>query len=92
MKHLLILGGLFMAASLIAPVAMTADDNHSGEKRYRDTSGRDYHYWNDNEDRQYRAYLVEQHRVYVPFVKVRVRERQDYFKYRHEHGFRVEVR
>ena len=91
MKHFLILGGLFMAASLIAPVAMTADD-HRGERRYRDTAGRDYHYWNDNEDRQYRAYLVEQHRAYVPFVKVKVRERQDYFKYRHEHGFKVEVR
>ena len=91
MKHFLVLGGLFMAASLIAPVAIVADDHH-GEKRYRDTDGRDYHYWNDNEDRQYRAYLVEQHRVYVPFVKVKVRERQDYFKYRHEHGFKVEVR
>ena len=92
MKHFLILGGLLMAASLIVPMAMVADDNHHGEKRYRDSNGRDYHYWNDNEDREYRAYLVEQHRVYVPFVKVKVRQRQDYFKYRHEHGFKVEVR
>ena len=93
MKHFLILGGLMMAASFIAPVAMMADgDDHRGERRYRDTDGRDYHYWNDNEDREYRAYLVERHRVYVPFVKVKVRERQDYFKYRHEHGFKVEVR
>ena len=93
MKHFLILGGLMLAASFIAPVAVMADgDDHRGERRYRDTDGRDYHYWNDNEDREYRAYLVEQHRVYVPFVKVKVRERQDYFKYRHEHGFKVEVR
>jgi hypothetical protein len=91
MKHFLILGGLFMAASLIAPVAIMADDHHR-ETRYYDRDGRDYHYWNDNEDHQYRTYLVEQHRVYVPFVKVKVRQRQDYFKYRHEHGFKVEVR
>ena len=93
MKHFLILGGLMLAASLIAPVAIMADgDDHHGERRYRDTDGRDYHYWNDNEDREYRAYLVERHREYVPFVKVKVRERQEYFKYRHEHGFKVEIR
>jgi len=87
-KHFLVLGGLLMTASLIAPVAMLADDHH-GEKRYYD---RDYHYWNGDEDRQYRAYLVEQHRQYVPFVKVNVRRRQEYFKYRHEHGFKIEIR
>ena len=91
MKHLLILAGMCMAASLVAPVVVTAEEHH-GEKRYYDRSGRDYHYWNDGEDRQYRAYVVEQHRQYVPFVRVRPRERQEYFRYRHEHGFKVEVR
>jgi hypothetical protein len=93
MKHFLLLGGLLMAASLIAPVAVKADgDDHRGERRYYDRNGRDYHTWNGDEDRQYRTYLVEQHRVYVPFVKVKVRQRQEYFKYRHEHGFKVEIR
>jgi hypothetical protein len=91
MKHFLILAGLCMAASLIAPVVVTAEEHH-GEKRYYDKNGRDYHYWNGDEDRQYRAYVVEQHRQYVPFVRVKVRERQEYFRYRHEHGFKVEVR
>ena len=91
MKHLLILGGFLMAASFIAPVAVMADEHH-GEKRYYDRDHRDYHYWNDGEDRQYRAYLVEQHRVYVPFVRVKERHRQEYFRYRHEHGFNIEIR
>ena len=91
MKHFLIFGGLLMAAALAAPVAVMADDHHR-ERRYYDREHRDYHYWNDDEDRQYRAYLVEQHRVYVPFVSVNVRHRREYFKYRHEHGFKVEVR
>ena len=91
MKHLLMLGTLLMAASVITPVAVMAD-NHRGEKRYYDRDSRDYHYWNGDEDRQYRAYLVEQHRVYVPFGKVHANHRQEYFKYRHEHGFKVEVR
>jgi len=92
MKHLLILGGLIMAASMIAPVAVMAAGDHRGEVRYYDRDGRDYHNWNGEEDRHYRAYLVEQHRTYVPFVKVNVRRRQEYFRYRHEHGFKIEVR
>ena len=91
MKHLIILGGLLMAAFLIAPVAVIAEDHH-GERRYYDRDVRDYHYWNGNEDRQYRAYLVEQHRVYVPFVRVNDRRRHEYYRYRHEHGFKVEIR
>jgi hypothetical protein len=91
MKHFLILGGLLMASSMIAPVALMADDHH-GEKRYYDRDHRDYHYWNGDEDRQYRAYLVEQHREYVPFATVNVRHRREYFRYRHEHGFKVEIR
>jgi hypothetical protein len=91
LKHFLVLGGLLMSAALIAPAALMANDHH-GEKRYYDRDGHDYHYWNDGEDRQYRAYLVEQHRVYVPFVRISVRHRQEYFRYRHEHGFKVEVR
>jgi len=90
-KHFMILGGLLTAASMIAPVGVMANDHH-GERRYYDRDGHDYHYWNGDEDRQYRAYLVEQHRVYVPFVRVNVRHRQEYFKYRHEHGLKIEIR
>jgi hypothetical protein len=89
MKHFLILSVLLMGASVVAPVAALADDRH-GERRYYDKAHRDYHYWNEGEDRQYRAYLVEQHRAYVPFVKYR--HRQEYFKYHHEHGFTVGIR
>jgi hypothetical protein len=93
MKHLLILGGLLMATSLIAPAPVKADgDDHRGERRYYDRDGRDYHSWNGDEDRRYRAYLVEQHRVYVPFRRVKVRQQREYFRYRHEHGFKIEIR
>src|ERR1700676_727765 len=56
MKHFFIFGGLLMAAILIRPVTAMADDHH-GEKRYYDRKGRDYHHWNDDEDRRYHAYL-----------------------------------
>jgi hypothetical protein len=93
MKQFLFLNGLLVAASLLAPVAVKADgDDHRGQKRYYDQDSKDYHYWNTDEDRQYRAYLVEQHRVYIPFQKVKVTQQREYFNYRHEHGFKVEVR
>ena len=92
MKHFLILGGLLVAASFIAPVAVMADGRHQREIRYYDRDGRDYHTWNDNEDREYRQYLVERHRGYVVFTKTRTPQRREYFRYRHEHGFKVEVR
>ena len=91
MRYLSVLGGLMLAAFVITPRAVAAED-HRGEARYYDRDGRDYHNWAGDEDRQYRSYLVERHRAYVPFVKVRVRERQEYFRYRHEHGFKIEVR
>ena len=92
MKHFLILGGLLVAASFIAPVAVMADGRHQREIRYYDRDGRDYHTWNDQEDREYRQYLVERHRNYVVFTKARPPQRREYFRYRQEHGFKVEIR
>ncbi len=92
MKHLLILCGLLLAASFIAPVAVMADGDRHRERRYYDQDGRDYHTWNDREDREYRQYLVERHRQYVVFTKTRASQRREYFRYRHEHGFKVEIR
>ncbi len=91
MRYFSMLGGLMLAALVIVPAAMVAED-HRGEASYYDRDGRDYHNWNSDEDRHYRAYLLERHRTYVPFVKVNVRERQEYFRYRHEQGLKVEVR
>jgi hypothetical protein len=91
MKHLLILGGLLITGALIAPAPAMAYGHH-GERRYYDRDHHDYHYWSPDEDRQYRVYLVERHRRYVPFVHVSIGRRQEYFRYRHEHGFKVEVR
>ena len=78
----------FLSCQLWLPVTGFAIETH----RYYDREHHDYHYWTGDEDRQYRAYLVERHQAYVPFVSVGVRHRQEYFKYRHENGFKVEVR
>jgi hypothetical protein len=92
MQRFLTAVGLLLSAAVIAPVAARADDSNRHERRYYDRDGRDYHTWNEREDREYRQYLVERHRQYVVFAKVRTPQRREYFRWRHEHGFKVEIR
>ncbi|MGD1092643.1 MAG: hypothetical protein ABSB35_11730 [Bryobacteraceae bacterium] len=93
MHRVLILTALFAGAALIAPGTIMAEGH---DKRYYDRDGHDYHVWNDHEDRAYRIYLGEQHREYRDFGRVKVVQRREYFRWRHEHPdnmlFRVEVR
>ena len=94
MHRFLILSVLFAGATVVGPATMKGDDHH--EKRYYDRDGHDYHTWNAQEDRAYRAYLVEQHRDYREFGKVKSAQQREYFKWRHEHPdnvlFKVEIK
>jgi len=96
MRRFLILSAFVLSATLIGPAAARAGDGDHHDKRYYDRDGRDYHTWNNNEDRAYRAYLQEQHQEYREFRGVRRPQQQQYFKWRHEHPddtlFKVEVR
>ena len=84
---------IFLGAALTAPLALTAgaaqevsvrvgDGDHV---RYYDRDHRDYHEWNDREDRSYRAYLGERHRDYREFHHNNRRTQQKYWRWRHEH-------
>lgn len=93
MKRVLILGGLLLGSAFLVPVAR-ADDHF--QKRYYDRDGRDYHVYDIHEDRAYRFYLGERHRDYREFHRLNRRERQEYFRWRHDHSdhalFQVDVR
>jgi hypothetical protein len=93
MRRFTLLTTFFAAAAIMAPVAMNAADK---DKKYYDRDGRDYHAWNDHEDRAYRVYLTEQHRDYREFHTVKPVQQREYFKWRHEHPdntlFKVEIR
>ena len=54
-------------------------------RRYHDREGRDYHVWNEGEDRAYRFYLNDQHKEYREWRNVRGPEQQEYFRWRHTH-------
>jgi hypothetical protein len=94
MHRFLILSGFLLGAALLAPVAVNADDHH--DKRYYDRDHKDYHQWNNQEDRAYRVYLGEQHRDYRDFSKANRNDQSQYFRWRHEHPdsmlFKVEIR
>jgi hypothetical protein len=97
MQRFQVLGGLLLGAALIAPVAMNAQDEEKKKttttttttttetKRYYDSDEKDYHVWNDMEDRAYRMYLEEKRRDYVEFPKVKVTEQREYWRWRHGH-------
>jgi hypothetical protein len=88
---------LFLTAVLAAPSAMNAasrpQDNGRQEEHHRDEGHtrmydrdhKDYHNWDDNEDRSYRVYLGERHREYHPFVELKVKEQRAYWNWRHSH-------
>lgn len=87
-----------LTGALAVPSAMNAvpkpQDNGRQEEHHRydndhnrfyDSHHKDYHNWNDNEDRSFRVYLGEKHREYHPFVELKVKEQNAYWNWRHHH-------
>jgi hypothetical protein len=70
-----------LSGMLMAPLAIQA------EQRVYDPYRRDYHGWNDNENRAYRHWLVEeQHHKWHEWNRASKREQRDYWRWRHEHS------
>ena len=91
-------GSLFLTVVLAAPTAINAaakakgngrqEENHRDDKDHRkiyDRDHKDYHNWNDNEDRSFRVYLGERHREYRPFAELKVKDQRAYWNWRHSH-------
>ncbi len=53
--------------------------------RIYDRDHKDYHNWDDREDRAYRVYLNEHRRDYVEYKHLKKNEQRDYWRWRHEH-------
>jgi hypothetical protein len=85
MRHITSLAAtLVLGASLSGPFTVRANaDDHP--KRYYDRDRKDYHEWNEKEDRAYRKYLEEKHRSYRSWNKARAAEQREYWRWRHEH-------
>jgi hypothetical protein len=46
----------------------------------------EHHDWDDNEEHVYHRYLDEQHREYREFGKLKSKEQQEYWDWRHNHA------
>jgi hypothetical protein len=79
---------LFLTAALAVPVAImaaAAPQNASVQVRIYDRDHKDYHNWDDHEDRAYRGYLTEQHKTYRVYTKQRRTTQRQYWNWRHSH-------
>lgn len=86
------LGFILLSAALTAPMASSTraatQDDHRDEKkqaRVYDRSHKDYHNWDDNEDRFYRQYLGEKHEDYREYSKLNHNQQTAYWNWRHSH-------
>ena len=79
-------GAILLSAALFVPVTIQAQDhNDTPNKRYYDSTHKDYHEWNANEDQTYHQYLKDNHKPDHDWSKASKREQNDYWKWRHEH-------
>jgi hypothetical protein len=77
------LGCLALAASLLAPLATAAP----ASRRYYDRERRDWHQWNESENRAYRHWLMEERRErrYRTYARITAERQREYWRWRHEH-------
>jgi hypothetical protein len=82
----LFLSSLFLAAALVAPLAIRANAAPQQVSiRIYDRDHRDYHNWDDHEDYAYRRYLAAQHRNYLEYHRQHYRLQRHYWNWRHRH-------
>jgi type III secretory pathway component EscR len=83
-----LVGPLVLAAVIATPVLIATQANAqeaSVQVRVYDRNHKDYHNWDDREDRAYRGYLTENHREYREYNRQKRRDQESYWKWRHNH-------
>ena len=82
-----LLTGIILGTALIVPAAIQAQDAHDNGRgrQFYDSSHRDWHEWNANEDAAYKRYAQEKHLKDEDFSKANERDQERYWKWRHKH-------
>ena len=71
-------------AALSAPFAMSS--GCVARVGYYDPGYRDYHYWDDRENRAFRGYLSDRHEEYRDFRHLTPDKQRNYWQWRHGHA------
>jgi hypothetical protein len=78
---------LFLAAALATPAAMMAAEPQAASVQVRvyDRDHKDYHNWDDKENRAYNRYRSENPKVTLEFSKSSKKQQAQYWNWRHSH-------
>jgi hypothetical protein len=82
------ISSVLLTAALAAPVAImaaAAPQEANVQVRVYDRDHKDYHNWDDNENRAWGQYLTENHRESHEFAKANRKEQSRYWNWRHSH-------
>jgi hypothetical protein len=78
-----------MLSGPVTTIARADDERHEQRekaKRYYDAQRRDYHEWNEHENRAYRRWAEERHEREVrEFNRLNRQQQRDYWRWRHQH-------
>jgi hypothetical protein len=82
------IASIFLTAALAVPVSIMAapvpQEGHDQNQVY-DKGHKDYHNWDDNENRAWGQYLTENHKKSHEFSKANEKEQSQYWNWRHAH-------
>jgi hypothetical protein len=82
------IASLLLTAALAAPVAIMAvpgPQEASVRVRVYDRNHKDYHNWDDNENRAWEHFLTENHRNSHEYSRSNKKEQSQYWNWRHSH-------
>jgi hypothetical protein len=85
------IGSLFLTTALVTPallMAIPAAQEASVQVRVYDRNHKDYHNWDERENRAWGLYLTENHRNSHEYAKSKKREKSEYWNWRHSHPAR----
>jgi hypothetical protein len=76
---------ILLSSLFVSPVASFAAQRiENRSPRYYDRAYRDYHVWNNSEDRLYREFLAEHHMRPRPMSQLSPRQQRNYWAWRHQ--------
>ena len=82
------IASLFLSAAIVAPGSIMASpvpQQAEAQVRVYDKGHKDYHNWDDNENRAWGQYLSENRRSSHEYAKANKKEQSQYWKWRHSH-------
>jgi hypothetical protein len=89
------LSSLLLVGALMAPLALQSQDrdDHKDRDEHKNTrvydrQHKDYHEWNDNEDKAYRQWYTDNKhgKGYREYSRLNHKDQNAYWAWRHQHG------